>query len=475
MAGLSSICNNALTAIRQHTQELARLQEMITTGARISRASDAPADAYRILGLQSDSHAYETYVKNLDSVGDSLNVALSALQQVSETMARVRQLTTQGLSGTYSAANRAAVASEINSLLEQALSLANTSHKSQYLFAGNSSGTAPFVATYADGSIVRVDYVGSQQAVDVPMGPGVQYASVLVGDAVFRSADRGAPEFLGDTGAAAGSGTASIRGDAWLTLTHEATAYLGASGVAAGASSALGDTVLGGGHTLTLDVPAGLVRLDGGSDVAFTGAETDLRVVNENGDVVYVDLTALDPAFVGTVSLQASGWLSLDDGATRVAIAPAEANLAVADSRTGRLLYVDCAAIARTGVEPVRVPGTYDLFGTLVTVRDLLLNERGLSETAQSRLLSESIGALAEVTNQLSRAETTVGGQIGAMETLATTLEDLQAFSSDEAGRLGSADIVQVSIRLAYLQTLYETTLAATARLLQTSLLDYLD
>lgn len=474
MAGLSPIYNTALAAIRLHSQQLARLQEMAATGSRIGRASDAPADAFRVLGLRADSYVYETYSKNLASVSDQLNVASGALQQVSEIVARVRELTAQGVSGTYSAANRVPVALEIDALLQQVLSLANTRHQGQYLFAGNDASTAPFVAEYTDGRITGVSYVGSTHAADVPMGPGVRYPGALVGDQVFRRTDRQAPEFLGNSGAAAGTGTASVRGDAWLTLTHDATAYLGASGVAPGTSSALGDTVLGTGHTLTIDALANVLRLDGGPDVTFTGAETDLRVVNADGDVVYVDVTALAPAFQGDVSLQASGYLSLDDGASRVAIDYSDANLAVTDSRTGRILYVDCTAVARTGAEPVRVPGTYDLFGTLVTVRDLLLNVRGLPEDTQTQLLTEAIGALAEVSQQLSWAQTSVGGQIGAMAVLETSLEDLKAFSDGEAARLENADIVQVATQLAYRQILYEMTLATTARLLGVSLFDYI-
>jgi hypothetical protein len=72
--------------------------------------------------------------------------------------------------------------------------------------------------------------------------------------------------------------------------------------------------------------------------------------------------------------------LSIDDGATWVTVpAGGQANQAVTDSRTGRVLYVDTTGIQSTGTELVRVPGTYDIFGTLISLRDLLLNPKGLS------------------------------------------------------------------------------------------------
>lgn len=475
MSGWGSIYNNTRLMLSVHGRELARLQEAAASGLRVRRASDAPADAFRILGLRADGYAYETYSKNLAGVDDSLNMALSVMGQMSEGLTRVRELATQGLSGTYSPDNRVAVAGEIDAILQQTISLANTSHTGRYLFAGSSGSTRPFVARYVDGTIVGVDYAGSPQTLGVPVAPGVQYAGVLVGDDLFRNADRQTPEFLGSTGAAAGSGTASVRGDLWLTVGHEATTYGGASGIAPGDTAATGDTILGNGHSLVIDAPAGVLRLDDGPDVAFTGAETDLVLTNAAGDVVHVNVTGLGPAFQGTVAAQATGYLSLDEGASRVAIDFAQANLAVTDPATGRVLYVDCTGVARTGIEPVRVPGTYDVFGAIVTVRDILLNTRGLSEGRQTQLLTESIGALQEATTQLARAETSVGGQVGAMASLGTLLEDLQTFSADQAARLENADIVQVATELAQRQTLYEMTLAVSARLLRMSLLDYLE
>ncbi|HUU09995.1 MAG TPA: hypothetical protein VM431_05590, partial [Phycisphaerae bacterium] len=138
MSGWGSIYNNTRLMLGVHGRELARLQEMAASGLRIRQASDAPADAFRILGLRADGYAYETYSKNLAGVDDSLNMALSVMGQMSESLTRVRELATQGLSGTYSPDNRAAVAREIDAILQQTISLANTSHTGRYLFAGSS-------------------------------------------------------------------------------------------------------------------------------------------------------------------------------------------------------------------------------------------------------------------------------------------------------------------------------------------------
>lgn len=474
MGGWGSILNTSQAALQYQTRQLAALQETISSGLRLRHASDAPPDAFRLLALRSESQSLQTYGSNLAQVDDSLNLAMDVLQDVSDVYARVRELTTQGMSGTYSASSRQPIAQELNSLLEQLVSLANTKHSGRYLFGGSDTTSAPYEAEYEDSRIVRVTYTGSGQGVMVPVAPGVEYSGVLVGDEIFRTDGRQSPEFLGDTGAAAGAGTSTVRGQVWLAVSHDATAYAGASGIAAGTSSAAGDTVLGNGHVLTVDAPNHTLCLDGGATVTFADGQTDVQVSGPGGAVVYVSVAGLDPAFQGDVALSASGTFSLDGGTTRTAIDFANADLAVIDPATGRALRVDCTGIGQTGLEPVRVPGTYDMFSAVMAVRDLMLNTRDLPEAQQLAYLQEAVKAVNEVAQGLTAAETSVGAGIGVLATLGTSLENIQARTDDQAAALEDADIVQVATDLSRQQTLYEMTLASTARLLSLSLFDYI-
>lgn len=474
MSGWGSIYESTRLALRRHGAELAELQQAISTGVRLRRASDAPAEAFRLLGLRAESTALATYGENIRRVNDSLAVASTALSQMSELMARVRVLVTQGTSGTYSASNRRPIAQELDGLLGQMLSLANTKHSGRYLFGGTATRAAPYEADYEDGTITAVRYVGHLGTVDVPVAPGVDHASLIVGDDIFRGHDRSQPVFYGDTGAAAGSATSTVRTSAWLTVTHGTTTYLGASGIAAGASSADGDTILGDGHTLTIDAPAGTLSLDGGDAVAFTLGDADVCVTGPGGLRVWVDTTALAPVFQGTVNIQATGRLSIDDGAGTVPIDFANANLAVTDTSTGRVLYVNCTGIEQTGHETVRLPGTADLFSAIITVRDLMMNTRGLSENEQLECLNEAVSLVNEVAECLTMAETSVGTGLGLLSTLGVGLEARKANTDDQAAALENADLVQVATDLARRQTLYEMTLASASRLLQLSLFDYL-
>ena len=274
-------------------------------------------------------------------------------------------------------------------------------------------------------------------------------------------------------------GTSTVRGDIWLTVTHDTTSYVGATGVAAGTSSASGDTIIGTSHKLTIDLANSKVKLDSGSFVAYdTGTDDDLRLQNSAGDVVYVDmtgLTATPPPDTVEVDIIADGKLSIDDGATTVDLTAFSNNEKVTDSLTDRILYVDATAITRTGVEPVQIAGTYDVFDALISIRDLLLNERGLSAAQQGDMLrGDVMESLDEVIGGVLNQMTTLGSRMQAMDRLQTSMVDIKLGVDARQSQLQDADIIQLATELTRTQVFYEMILVATSRVLKVSLLDYI-
>jgi flagellar hook-associated protein 3 len=476
MSGWATIFNNTRAMLQIQGQALARLQEQTTSGLRINRPSDSPAEAFQVLQLRAEADRLSSFTKNLGGIIDSRNNADSVFQSIATTLSRVRALASQAADGTYSQEDRLPMASEIDSLLEQAVSLANTSTGGENLFGGGTAGPA-YTARYQNGHIVAVDYTGGSQAVSAPVADGVTYAANWVGPDIFQSDQREAPTFFGKTGAKAGDGTSNIRGDAWLTVAHTATTYAGASGVAAGTSSAAGDTILGHGYSLIIDEPNHTLRINDGSKdgatVTFTGTEDDLVVMSASGDIAHVDVRAISAGFVGAVAIDAQGTFSLDDGATTVPVGLTTTD-AVTDSRTGRVLYVNSADVRRTGLEPVRVTGTYDLFGALISVRDSIMNSHQLSTAGQMTQVDKAMDSLTDVTAGLSQAMTSNGAQIQAMSSLKDTLTSRQSGVTQQADGTQSVDIIELATDLARRQVLYQMALTTATKLMSMSLFDSL-
>ena len=58
---------------------------------------------------------------------------------------------------------------------------------------------------------------------------------------------------------------------------------------------------------LFVDAPSGTLRLDDGAEYRFTGDESDLRIEDGAGKVIYLDLTGHDPDFRGQVMIGTHG------------------------------------------------------------------------------------------------------------------------------------------------------------------------
>jgi flagellar hook-associated protein 3 FlgL len=470
-----TIYNNVTGAIAQQMQSLAQLQEQVSTGKRVNTASDDPVAADQIMSLHSESESLTTYASNISSVLTNMQQTSSSLTDIDNALVQAKQLLTQASTATSSSTDDQAIGQELNSLLEQVVSSANTQNDNQYLFGGSKSSAPPYtVQRDSSGTITSVTYTGSDQPLNVSVAPGVQQSGVLVGDNVFRCDSPGTPVFLGDTGAKAGAGTSSVQGAVWLSVTHDQTQYAGGTGVAAGADSATGDTIVGDGHTLHIDADQKTVSLDDGTAVSYTGASNDLQLTNSNGDTVYVDMTGLHAGLTGTtdVSIQATAKLSIDDGASTVESTSGQQ--AVTDSATGKILYVDTSSLARTGTEPISVPGTYNMFDMLINARDVLLGKRPVSQSSFSSVINQSLDSLNDVYSGVVTQASGVGAREQAMTTLQSSLTTMQSNNQTQTSGLQDADITQLSVELSKVQNYYELTLSSAAKVLSLSLLDYL-
>ncbi len=481
MAGWGAIRHNTILALRKHSERMALLQEQASSGMRIIRASNGPSDAFRIMNLRAEIRSYETYHENLKMVDFNMTQISEVLQSITTSLSRVKELTAQASSGTYNMENRKLAGLEIDAILETAVSMVNAKSMGRRLFGGGSLDTAPYTAQRdTEGHITSVSYRGATVELKAAISPGISYPATVVGDDVFRSAESGTAKFLArSTGAALGSGTSSARGDIWLGVIHDQTTVLPDShatnlGIAKGNGSDQGDTIVAD-HTLHIstDGTHNFVRLDNGDVIRFDASDTNLRIANEHGDVAYVDMSGWTGTVPASVTLRSSAKASIDGGQTQTAIDLTNNNQAITDAN-GRVFYADFTNTVRTGADPIRMQGSYDLFGTLIELRDVLVNKGDLTHQEQSEVLGDSMESLGDLMSGLTQHLTSVGARIQAIGTLEASLDTLKFNSETEADTIQNADIVEVATELANTQTFYEMILASSSKLLSLSLLDYL-
>jgi flagellar hook-associated protein 3 FlgL len=93
-------------------------------------------------------------------------------------------LGTEGANGTLNAANRQAIASQVQGILTQTVSLANTSYQGSYLFAGTKVNTQPFTL---DPATNTVTYNGNSGTTAVELSNGNSITANLPGDQLFQN------------------------------------------------------------------------------------------------------------------------------------------------------------------------------------------------------------------------------------------------------------------------------------------------
>lgn len=171
----------------------------------------------------------------------------------------------------------------------------------------------------------------------------------------------------------------------------------------------------------------------------------------------------------------ASYDLSIDGGATKTSVAAAGdiTNIPVTNAQ-GEVLYVNASNITTTGTDVISFPGSYDTFETLISIRDILRNEKGLPDHQLNEVLQGAIDWTGEVSELLLQTQVRVGSRTAYLENLNQTLDDMEFNIVEEKTQLGDADIAQMAIDLARRSILYEMSLNVAGKLMSISLLDFL-
>lgn len=464
-------------------ERISKLQIQITSGKRLQAASDGPTAMAQVMGNHVQDTRLTNDIAQIQDASSKLQAGVDTLTGVQDLLTNVKSLALQANNVTTPAATNAAISKQVNTALDQLLRLANQMlPDGSYLFSGTASKTAPFsvTSTNASGQPTAITYNGTSQTSEVIVSKGVTASAMLSGQTVFQPRDRSATTYVGNTGAAAGTGTDSATGQGQLLVQHLSTTYSGGSGIAAGSSSDAGDTVIGpaGAHSLVINDTsgtgtAGTVSLNGGPAVAFTNLDSDLKVTGPDGEMIYVNTTAIAPGFNGSVSLTASGSLSVDGGTTSTPI-DFSGNQVITDGASGAMTNVDSTNIRRAGTDQVQYRGTSDLFQSLIALRDTIANTQGLSAQDRSAVLQQQI---AELDRSINSIGDTIGSQAVQSESLSnlkTHLTNLQLGLSQSTDNLEATDTAAAVIDLQQQMNLYQASLQIAAQVNSLSLLDFM-
>lgn len=180
------INDNAVFHMDENLQRMYELQEKVASGKQFQRPSDNPSGVAMALSLRSTVEASQGYLNTTQSTEDWMAATDFALGQLSDTVKRAIKLVQDGISDTQGADERAALGTEVDALITQALQIGNTKHQGNYIFSGFRTTTESFTAvTNAAGDITSVTYNGDSQFIQRSVGPGQTITQNVDGNTAF--------------------------------------------------------------------------------------------------------------------------------------------------------------------------------------------------------------------------------------------------------------------------------------------------
>ncbi len=167
----SMATNNAIAYMNANKERLTALQNLVASGKQFQSASDNPARAAASLTLKSSLQSGQNYLNNASEINAWMQTSDLAISQLSDLITKANTAITKGLSDTIGASERSsALAPEVEMLLENAISVANTSHMGKFVFAGYQTDVKPYEASTADPDVIN--YRGDGGIMQHDLGPG---------------------------------------------------------------------------------------------------------------------------------------------------------------------------------------------------------------------------------------------------------------------------------------------------------------
>ncbi len=140
--------DRSVSTLQRRKSELNTLQEQMTSGKRIARASDDPAAAARAERALATKTRTDADQRALDASRNVVQQAESALGDAGELLQRAREQVLAAGNASYTDAERLSLAKDIRGLRDQLMSIANRGDGAGgYLFGGQGSTAEPFVDT----------------------------------------------------------------------------------------------------------------------------------------------------------------------------------------------------------------------------------------------------------------------------------------------------------------------------------------
>ena len=178
------ILPDLLISLQQSKQVLDTSTRQLSSGLRVNQLSDDPSAAAQLVLNHNQAAQDDQFLQNLDALKAKFQAADSTLSNVVAALTRAVSIGTEGANGTVSPADRQAIASEVQGLLQQLVGLGNTAFQGTYLFSGTAVTTQPFTLDLATQAVT---YNGNANSNPLQLAAGTSVQSGIPGSQLFQN------------------------------------------------------------------------------------------------------------------------------------------------------------------------------------------------------------------------------------------------------------------------------------------------
>ncbi len=425
----------------------AQTSMQLSTGKQLNDPSDDPARIAQDLSVRTAIDAEGQQSKNVQSATSQLTTTDSALSSLTSVLQSARQLAIQGSSDTLTTQQRAALGSQIDQLLQQAVAVGNTSYAGRYVFGGTASPSTPPMQAQGD-PIAGVTFGGNEQEQGQLVYNGQQVALSTTAQAAFnyQSAD-GSP-------------------DVFQTLIALRNTLVNGTVVdqSAAAINRPGSVVYG-----PQGLPASPAPTTLGAPNAFAvtpaADSTGNFSININGSVNGV---------AGMATITVAPGAAIDDGVAPPLGTSVVAKINAVSATTGVTASFDAKAqkvvLSGTGsfyVTDTPSPGATNS-GNLTKVLGLA------SQADMVQNVSTQLGDIDHVLNGVLGARAVIGARIQSLGSIADQLQTAATDNTKVQSGIEDVDVAAAATRLSAQQTALQAAYSTTNRLESKTLFDYL-
>ncbi|OQY15932.1 MAG: flagellar hook-associated protein 3 [Desulfobacterium sp. 4572_20] len=136
------MADTVLNSLYKNTQQLLKLQEMVSSQKRINRPSDDPIGMRKILDYRKVLSSIDQYNTNITHGNTQIDLTESCLEAIDDLVLKARRIAVEQSAGELE--NRPTAAQEVKNIYDQILQLANTKLGDTYILSGHQTDTAPF-------------------------------------------------------------------------------------------------------------------------------------------------------------------------------------------------------------------------------------------------------------------------------------------------------------------------------------------